>query len=240
MSWIKKMLIRHRLQRCGIKVQSGDIFGRHLVIDLESPLKFSASNFSQLATEAKEYVPRVGAHTYVRSECNFGSFQAIGRYCSIARGVICGATNHEISELSTSPTMYLEQRNDGGGRPAPKIGHDVWIGNRAIILRGVTIGDGAVIGAGAVVTHDVQPYEIVGGVPARHLRYRFSPECIAALLELRWWDCDPAEVRRHLRGTIEETIASLRAADLPAWQPPCWRLDCRRGSVERLPDNKRG
>ena len=78
------------------------------------------------------------------------------------------------------------------------IGSDVWIGARAIILSGVSIGDGAIIGAGAVVTRDVPPYAIVGGSPAKLLKYRFNPEEIAALQEIRWWDWPDEKVREAI------------------------------------------
>jgi len=73
---------------------------------------------------------------------------------------------------------------------AAKIGHDVWIGANAVIMRGVKIGNGAVIAAGAIVNKDVEPYSIVGGVPARHLKYRFDKETIERLLKSEWWNLD--------------------------------------------------
>ena len=78
-----------------------------------------------------------------------------------------------------------------------RIGHDVWIGANALILPEVTIGDGAVIAAGAVVTRDVPPYAIVGGVPARVIRYRFSPEMIDAFLEIKWWDWPLEKIKEN-------------------------------------------
>lgn len=82
------------------------------------------------------------------------------------------------------------------------VGNDVWIGYEAVILAGVTIGDGAVIGARAVVTGDVPPYTIVGGVPARPIRKRFSEETISALLALRWWDWPREQIARKI-GAIQ-------------------------------------
>ena len=86
------------------------------------------------------------------------------------------------------------------------MGNDVWIGYEAVILAGVTIGDGAIVGACAVVTNDVPPYTIVGGVPAKPIRKRFSDETIAALLALKWWDW-PAE-------KITENIDAIKAGTL--------------------------
>ena len=90
------------------------------------------------------------------------------------------------------------------------VGNDVWIGYEAVILSGVTIGDGAIIGARAVVTKDVPPYTIVAGVPARPIRKRFDEETIARLEQLRWWDWPEDEIRRNIshiqRGQIEAML----------------------------------
>ena len=80
-------------------------------------------------------------------------------------------------------------------KAAPKIGHDVWIGANAIISRGVTIGNGAVVAAGAVVTKDVQPYSVVGGVPAKHIKFRFSPEEIEQLENLKWYEWEDSKLK---------------------------------------------
>lgn len=79
------------------------------------------------------------------------------------------------------------------------IGNDVWIGYEAVVMAGVTIGDGAIIGARAVVTKDVPPYTIVGGVPARKIRRRFSDNVIARLLELKWWDWPAEQIQRNIK-----------------------------------------
>ena len=78
-------------------------------------------------------------------------------------------------------------------------GHDVWIGHNAIVMGGVTLGNGAVVAAGAVVTHDVAPYEIVGGVPAKHMGWRYDEETIAALQRICWWDWSSEELKDRLK-----------------------------------------
>lgn len=123
----------------------------------------------------------------------------IGKFCSIACGAkfLFNSANHSLTSLSTYPfPIFFEEWGleraqvtrawDHKGDIV--IGNDVWIGYEAVILAGVTIGDGAIIGTRAVVTKDVPPYTIVGGVPAKPIRKRFPDDIIAALLALRWWN----------------------------------------------------
>ena len=123
----------------------------------------------------------------------------IGKFCSIACGAkfLFNSANHSLTSLSTYPfPIFFEEWGleraqvtrawDHKGDIV--IGNDVWIGYEAVILAGVTVGDGAMIGTRAVVTKDVPPYTIVGGVPAKPIRKRFPDDTIAALLALRWWD----------------------------------------------------
>ena len=118
---------------------------------------------------------RIGHGGYVNS----GSVDSaeIGCWCSIGFAVHIGPTEHDLTHTSTSPVFgrrLQPARAEMAQPPPPKIGHDVWIGSGAIVLRGVTIGDGAVVGAGAVVTRNVAPYTVVAGVPARFLKDRFA------------------------------------------------------------------
>ena len=123
----------------------------------------------------------------------------IGKFCSIACGAkfLFNSANHTQRSLSTYifPVLFEEWGLDVARIPEAwdnkgdiVVGNDVWIGYEAVILAGATIGDGAIIAARAVVTRDVPPYTIVGGVPARPIRRRFSDQEIARLLELKWWD----------------------------------------------------
>ena len=127
-----------------------------------------------------------------------GDRLVIGKFCSIACGArfLMNSANHALGSLSTYvfPIFYeewghgMEVTEAWDHRGDIVIGNDVWIGYEAVILSGVTIGDGAIVAARSVVTRDVPPYTIVGGVPARPIRRRFDQETIDALLELRWWD----------------------------------------------------
>ena len=141
----------------------------------------------------------------------------IGKFCSIACGAkfLFNSANHKMASLSTYtfPLFFeewdLEKENvaqawDQKGDII--IGNDVWIGYEAVILSGVTIGDGAVIGCRAVVTKDIPPYTIVGGVPAKPIRKRFDEETIKELQKIKWWDW-PEE-------KITEKIQAIQAGDL--------------------------
>lgn len=133
----------------------------------------------------------------------------IGKFCSIACGArfLMGSANHTMRSLSnyTFPIFYEAWGHDMSPAEAWDnkgdivIGNDVWIGYEAVILAGVTIGDGAVIGARAVVTKDVPPYTVAGGVPARPIRKRVSDETAAALLQLQWWDWPPEQIAEGIQ-----------------------------------------
>lgn len=118
----------------------------------------------------------------------------IGRFCSIAEGVtIFLGGEHHFDWVTSYPfSQIFEKARPLPGYPFSKgnvvIGNDVWIGRDVTILSGVTIGDGAVIGTRSLVVKDVAPYAIVGGVPAKHLKYRFSEEQIQLLQEIQWWN----------------------------------------------------
>ena len=153
----------------------------------------------------------VGRYTKVRNA-------DIGSYCSISWDVTIGAVGHPMDHPSTHAFSYRSQfgivdANIDLGHERVKIGNDVWVGCGAIIMPGVQVGDGAVIGAGSVVTKNVAPYSIVSGVPARHMKLRFEPEMIARLEELRWWDWDDDRLKECItffqRPLDESTFSQL-------------------------------
>jgi len=126
-----------------------------------------------------------------------------GKFCSIAGNVrIFLDGNHRIDTFSSYPFRerfgWNEVNPNSWGKSIPVIGNDVWIANDVTIFSGVTIGDGAVIAGQSVVTKDVPPYAVVGGNPAKVLKYRFSPEIIEKLLTLKWWDLSLDIIRKRL------------------------------------------
>lgn len=140
----------------------------------------------------------------------------VGKFCSIATNCTFILAQHCTNWISTIPAPHMIWTHGRGGNPSSFsrgdiiIGNDVWIGANCIILDGLTIGDGAVIAAGAVVTKNVPPYAIVGGNPARIIKYRFTPEQIGALLEIKWWDFtgDKLDKLDVWHGDIDGFIAS--------------------------------
>jgi len=145
----------------------------------------------------------------------------IGRFSSIACGTkfLFNGSNHTLASLSTYPFAIMQ---DEWGLDCPVtdawdnkgdiiIGNDVWIGFEAVIMAGVTIGDGAIVASRAVVNKDVSPYTIVGGVPAKPIRKRYSDEQIDKLLQQRWWDWSDEE--------IQEKLPEILNMNGKSWQP---------------------
>ncbi|WP_180901246.1 CatB-related O-acetyltransferase [Martelella soudanensis] len=147
----------------------------------------------------------LGDYSYISGPRSYVEAARIGRFCSIARQTVIGASNHDYTRVSSHPFALspaygnlcthpkaVEQK------PAPVIGNDVWIAANSAVMRGVTIGDGAVVAANSVVTRDVPPYSIVGGSPARVLKPRFSPEIAEAMLRIAWWNWDETTLRDRI------------------------------------------
>lgn len=145
----------------------------------------------------------------------------IGKFCSIACGArfLFNSANHTMRSLSTYPFPLffeqwgLEKQNvaeawDNKGDIV--IGNDVWIGYEAVILSGVTIGDGAIIGTRAVVTSDVPAYTVVGGVPAKTIKKRFSEQTIADLMQIKWWNWTKERIAKNIKAIQQGNIEQLK------------------------------
>ena len=168
---------------------------------------------NRLGNSSKFIESTLGYASYFGEQCYFYNTQ-IGKYSCIGPRVKTVIGRHPTSEfVSVHPAFYslkntcklsYVKRNkfrefdccEGTDR-AVIIGNDVWIGSDVLIMEGVRIGDGAIVGAGSIVLHDVLPYSIVAGTPARHIRNRFSPEIIAELLEDKWWLKDDEWIKKH-------------------------------------------
>ena len=146
----------------------------------------------------------------------------IGKFCSIACGAkfLFTSANHTQASLSTYPFPIFwgeewgidksEVASAWDNRGDIVVGNDVWIGYEAVVMAGVTIGDGAIVASRAVVTRDVPPYAIVGGVPAKVIKYRFDPVTVESLLAIKWWEWPAETIRRALpliRGGKAEELA---------------------------------
>jgi acetyltransferase-like isoleucine patch superfamily enzyme len=152
----------------------------------------------------------IGRHSYGINENSIEGYRAednpltVGSFCSVAQGVLflCRAT-HRMDLVSTRQIALAIAKIEGidglGTRGPIVVGHDVWIGARAIIMSGVTVGNGAVIGAGSVVTKDIPPYAIVAGSPAKVIRYRFSPDVVDRIQASEWWNWSDERIRDQIK-----------------------------------------
>jgi acetyltransferase-like isoleucine patch superfamily enzyme len=146
----------------------------------------------------------VGDYSYISGPRAYVEEASIGKFCSIARQTTIGVSGHDYNKVTTHPFIidpfygYVNSPVNEYQKPATVIGHDVWIGMNATVHRGVTVGHGAVIASDAVVTKNVEPYSIVAGNPARHIKYRFEPEVIEILLKIEWWNWSDSELKKFL------------------------------------------
>jgi len=177
-------------------------------------------------------ISTLGSFSYITASNNPSLRLKIGRYCSIGRDVDVLAGRHPIDTVTSSPFFYkpdsfFPQGADAGLRHrgpnkwlpptygSVKIGHDVWIGAKSTLKGGITIGNGAVIAGGSVVVKDVEPYAIVGGNPAKVIRYRFDEKLIARLQKLKWWNVSPRLFKDFDMHNVEDfcdRIEALRAS----------------------------
>lgn len=174
---------------------------------------FSRVEYSKVSPKAKIWRfakldhAVIGDYSYIGPKARV-VHATVGKFCSIANETCIGMGTHPLNHISSSPIFYspingtghkwVKRRGSFEEYKHVKIGNDVWVGHRAMILGGVTIGNGAVIAAGAIVTKDVPPFAIVGGVPAKIIKYRFSEDMIEELLKSEWWEKGEEWIKSHL------------------------------------------
>ena len=150
------------------------------------------------------YDSKIGDYSYIAHFSRVNNVD-IGKFCSIGPEVLIGLGNHPVNDfVSTHPSFYsvynasrlsFVKENLFVDKKKTRVGNDVWIGARAIIMDGISIGNGAIVAAGAIVTKDVPPYSIVAGVPAKILKFRFNEEMIIKLEKMKWWEFDNGSLK---------------------------------------------
>ncbi|AUX76422.1 CatB-related O-acetyltransferase [Sinorhizobium fredii] len=222
---------RDDLLACGAAVASAKGIGAPLTF--ESPVNLM-SPVSEPTT--------IGAYSYIGPSGEICGAE-IGRFCSIAPRVIIGPFDHPTDWISNHPFQFGRSRKFNfwpeasefrfqklETKPRPVIGHDVWIGDGAVITRGVRIGNGAVVAANAVVTRDVPPYAVVGGVPAKVIRFRFDETTIARLQAARWWEFKIWSSRPDYR-KVHSILDRIESGEIPPFKPDVWKLTSENGSL---------
>jgi acetyltransferase-like isoleucine patch superfamily enzyme len=181
--------------------------GKHLRIEYGAELSgCSFSEYNTVYKYARLRDVQMGRCSYVGRDTQVYHAR-IGSFTSIGPQVLIGLGEHPADGFVSTHPMFYSNRGQSNPviidkplfdeMPTTEIGNDVWIGARAVLRTGVKIGDGAIVAAGAVVVKNVEPFSIVGGVPAKHIRYRFSPEEIERIRESDWWNKDLAWLKQH-------------------------------------------
>ncbi|MER3482328.1 MAG: chloramphenicol acetyltransferase [Meiothermus sp.] len=183
-------------------------------------------SWTQVAEGAQLVESRLGDYSYVMEHVQ-AIYTTIGKFCSIASYVRLNPGNHPLERPSSHHFTYRSAQYELGEDDLAffrwrrenlvSIGHDVWIGHNATVLPGVRVGNGAAIGAGAIVTKEVEPYTVVAGVPAKPVRRRFSPHLAERLEALAWWDWPHERLRARLgdfRGNVEAFLEKYEGASL--------------------------
>ncbi|WP_121567318.1 CatB-related O-acetyltransferase [Petrotoga sp. Shatin.DS.tank11.9.2.9.3] len=157
------------------------------------PLKYYNKKYKIMKRTSIDNYSDIGFNTYIGYNC-FITKSKIGNYCSIGNNVHIGPGEHDLNKISTSAIMYKNSYEELTKEDCT-LGNDVWVGADAIVLRGVKIGDGAVIGANSVVTHDIPDFAVAVGSPAKVIKYRFSQKDINKIKKSNWWLYDKEKAK---------------------------------------------
>jgi len=206
-TFCKSLILRARMRSLHVIDVQVNLFS----VSASALRSFAPGSHTSVSSSFQEHVC-IGAYTFVGDAGLFYPGVVIGKYCSVARDVTIGAWDHPADRLSTNQWLNAATVHDwreqlsAGGRTL--IDNDVWIGTGVVVKAGIHIGTGAIVGANAVVTHDVPPYAIVTGVPARIIRHRFQDDVIRRLLDSRWWDL-PYDVLCGLPKDVERFLSRV-------------------------------
>ena len=193
--------------------------GNQILIDKNSYIcESKLENYTSIYSQSSLSNVNLGQYSYISASAKINNSK-IGKFCSIGRDFICGMGIHPTNFVSTHPSFFSTRKQCGvcftdkncfEEYKNISIGHDVWIGARVFVNDGIQIGNGAIIGAGAVVVKDVPDYAIVGGVPAKVIRFRFADHIIADLQRIEWWNWSEERLQEaqpyFINDKIEEFI----------------------------------
>ena len=179
---------------------------------LKSLVNSAVHNTSKVEHGTEFNNSTMGKYSYCGYNCTI-NYTDIGSFCSISNDVIIGGGIHPIDWVGTSPVFYdgkdsVKVKFSNFKRPDIKrttIGNDVWIGRNVMIKSGISIGHGAVVGMGSIVTKDVEPYAIVGGNPAKLIKFRFTSTVVSDLLNLKWWDMEEDQLKQ-VSGYVKDVV----------------------------------
>lgn len=192
--------------------------GEHVSVSPKAVVRNSTlHDYARLKDYAELIDSELGAYSYISQNSLVNKTQ-VGKFCSIGHGAYIGLWEHNMAVSTHSFYLYETSGNFVAGYKdydkcalSTCVGNDVWVGANSVILKGRTIGDGAIVGAGSVVTRDVPPFAIVVGNPAKIVKYRFDPESIDFLLKLQWWNAPRGILQELVDRQLFNSLDDLRA-----------------------------